>query len=271
MSKSIAVLMSVYRLDNSIWLRKAIDSILEQSYSNFTLFIYVDGTVGSDVKKVLKSYGSDNRVVLEWSEENRGLAHAMNYLICNYVDTSEFDFVARMDADDICHPDRFAIQLEHFDKYNVDVMGSDCIEIDEQDREITYKKMKVTDEEIKRDIVKRCPFNHPTVIIRASVFKQGFLYDPTLRNTQDYFLWIDLAAAGFRFLNVSEPLLKFRVSEAFYEKRGLAKAKNDFKGRVYAIQKMNDRSLVNYVYAISIYILRLSPPWFSKICYKYLR
>lgn len=54
-------------------------------------------------------------------------------------------------------------------------------------------------EKIKKNVIKKCPFNHPSVMFRNLIFEEGFRYKDSLKNTQDYYLWVDLLAAGKRF------------------------------------------------------------------------
>jgi hypothetical protein len=110
--------------------------------------------------------------------------------------------------------------------------------------------------------------NHPTVVFRYSVFEQGFKYRENLLNTQDYFLWIELSAAGFQFANLSEKLLRFRRVNDFYKRRGLQKTINEFKARMFAMRALNKFSISNLLYAISVLTLRLMPPIIVKFAYK---
>ncbi|MCV5855842.1 glycosyl transferase 2 family protein, partial [Escherichia coli] len=79
------------------------------------------------------------------------------------------------------------------------------------------------------NIVKRCPFNHPSVMFRIDVFEEHNLkYKDELQNTQDYYFWVDAIKSGLKLANINEPLLKFRIDDKFHSRRGVKKAKNDF-------------------------------------------
>jgi hypothetical protein len=100
------------------------------------------------------------------------------------------------------------------------------------------------------------------------VFEQGFRYRENLMNTQDYFFWADLAAAGFKFANLSDKLLKFRRVNDFYKRRGLGKSINEFKARFYTMKVLDKYSLGNILYAFAVLALRLMPGRVVKFAYK---
>ncbi|MDV5059493.1 glycosyl transferase, partial [Vibrio diabolicus] len=120
-------------------------------------------------------------------------------------------------------------------------------------------------------IIKRCPFNHPSVMFRMSVFEDGFRYKSELMNTQDYYLWVDLLAAGKNFANINEPLLMFRINESFHSRRGFKKAMNDLNSRIYAFKKLDVLNLSNIIHTISLFLLRIAPTSIKKWAYKTLR
>ncbi|MBY8044187.1 glycosyltransferase [Vibrio fluvialis] len=268
-SKNVAVIMSIYKSDELKYVELAVESILLQSHVNKKLFIYIDGPISDDILNYIKNLEMNGVFVL-YSVENNGLANAMNKLIHHCLENYNFDYFARMDADDISHKHRLKAQLGFAIDNNIDVLGSDVIEINENGNEIYYKRMISNDRELKDRIIKRCPFNHPSVLISASVFKEGNFYNPDFMNTQDYFFWINLASQGYVFGNINLPLLKFRVSKDFFKKRGFAKAKNDFNAKIYAIKKLHLPKSY-FFYALAIFILRVLPSNVQKIVYKKLR
>lgn len=269
----IAVALSIYKSDTILYLKESIGSILQQTYNNFDLYIKVDGDVDDNISKFLSDleYNNDN-VFVEYFLDNKGLAFRLNQIIDEVVGKGIYKFIARMDADDISESNRFQTQIDFFQEHpNIDVLGSDIIEIDEYGNELFYKRMDYDYNEIKTKIIKKCPFNHPSVMFRIDVFNEGFRYNSTLLNTQDYYLWVDLLAKGKVFSNINQPLLKFRVNESFHNRRGINKAINDVKSRLYAFQKLDVINISNILHVIALFILRLSPSKVKKVAYKYLR
>ncbi|MBG9989995.1 glycosyltransferase [Pseudoalteromonas sp. NZS37] len=269
---TVAVAMSVYCADNPKFVKEAIESILNQSYTSFTLYIAVDGQVGKHLSSCLRDYESNHKIELLYFPENNGLAQRLNDII-KIASENRFKYLARMDADDVSYTKRLETQVEYLEKNpQVDVLGSGLNEINE-DGSFLFKKLAVQEHKILvKNIIKKCPFNHPTVVFKMSIFsKEGFRYKSELKNTQDYYLWVDLLAAGKVFSNIEKPLLDFRIDDNFYKRRGLNKAINDFKSRLYAMKHLNNRSLTNLVHVLVLFSLRVSPPVIKKFAYKYLR
>lgn len=273
MSSDVAVLMSVYKGDNLVHLTKCIESIVQQSHDAIHLYIAIDGPLEIEVRDYIFSIGRQVNVTIIDGDSSKGLAFRLNQLIDKaFSSKNNYKFMARMDSDDISSLERITKQIEFLNaNVHIDVVGSDVIEISEIDEELFYKKMDAEHGVIVKNIIKKCPFNHPSVMFRMSVFKEGFRYKSELKNTQDYYLWVDLLAAGKKFANINEPLLKFRVDNNFHSRRGLDKAINDLNSRVYAFKKLDVLTLSNVFHTVNLFLLRLAPSFIKKWAYKNLR
>ena len=271
--KKIAVAMSVYEGDSLIFLKESINSILNQTYENYELFIQVDGIVRPELHDILSSYGAFKNCHVFFHNSNRGLAQRLNDTIDKIIDDESFLYLARMDADDISELERFDKQISFMEENpQIGVVGSDVIEINEIGEELFYKKMASSHSELEKNIVKKCPFNHPSVLIDLKCLRKTNLkYKPHLKNTQDYYLWVDLLANGIKFSNINKPLLKFRVDSKFHTRRGVKKAMNDLRSRLYAFKHLNVLNITNVIHVILLFILRVSPAPVKKAAYKFLR
>ena len=107
-SKLISVLMPVYNTKEE-FLRTAIESILNQTFSNFEFIIINDGST-NNAEDVILSYKDDRIIYLK--QENQGIVAALN----NGWDRAKGEYIARMDSDDISFPDRFEKQIEYLEK-----------------------------------------------------------------------------------------------------------------------------------------------------------
>ncbi|GGA78544.1 glycosyl transferase [Neiella marina] len=261
--------MAVYAGDRVDWVALAIESVLRQTYQDFLLCVVIDGPIAPDMRDLLTKLDKEQqRMVLIESETNLGLAACMNGVI-DYANEFSPSFFFRMDSDDICFRGRLARQVKFFrDNPGVSVVGSSLVEIDEKGSSVGRRKMPKKHHEIMRFMPKRCSLNHPTIAIRYDVLEQGFRYNPQLQNTQDYFLWVDLAVAGFQFANINKPLLKFRRAKGFFKRRGLSKSFNEFRARLYAMKKLDRVSPGNLFYACSVFVIRMMPPPLLKFAYK---
>jgi len=269
---SVAVAMSVYKADKLAFIKECIKSLLDQTYKKITVFIMVDGPVSPTVESYLKELSEDSFFNITFNPTNLGLATRLNQIIDKVQDVGTYAYLARMDADDVCEPERIQKQVEFFDDYpEVSVVGTDLIEIDSDGNHMFYKSMEKTHELLVKNIIKKCPFNHPTVMFRNTIFEGNVRYKSWLQNTQDYYLWVDLVKSGFLFANINQPLLKFRIDDDFHKRRGLKKAMNDLKSRVYAFQVLKNISIRNCLHVILLFVLRLSPAVIKKTAYKFLR
>ncbi len=261
--------MSVYINDQLAWVKQAVESVLNQTMAPDLLVVVLDGNVSDDISLYLsKTEKLHRNFVLVHGLVNRGLSVCMNYIIEMTLPLKPTYFF-RMDADDICVLHRFEKQITLLEKHpDVDVLGSALWEIDENGNRAGIRRLPLTHSKLLKSFSRRCPINHPTVAIRFSVFEQGHRYVPQMLNTQDYFLWIALAADGKKFANVREPLLHFRRINGFYKRRGRGKSVNEFKARLLAMELLSQRSIQNYCYALLVLTLRMMPAWGIKFAYK---
>jgi hypothetical protein len=129
------------------------------------------------------------------------------------------DVVARMDADDISLPHRFAVQLPIIEA-GADIVGSGLLEFGEHGGDVVGSRTPPTRPEDIRERARFAdPFNHPTVVYRrAKVRAVGGYTDFALM--EDYLLWAKMIVAGARVANVAEPLVQYRVGAGAYARRG---------------------------------------------------
>lgn len=267
----ITIILPVYSGDRPKFLRECVDSLLEQDCRDFGVLIMQDGPVSNAVNEYLRAI-KDPHISVVRRTDNRGLAQTLNELIDVALSDPTCEYIARMDADDIAHRTRIRRQAEFLDQHReIDVVGSSVILIDDRGRKVGEKIVPAHDSELKRQIVRRCPFRHPSVMIRRRVFDAGFRYDPTLFRTEDYALWVDLAASGAIFANLPEPLMALRVDHGMYHRRhGLAKATSEFRVKLRAIKMFRRWAPSDVFSAVAIFLLRLSPPSLARLVYRLL-
>lgn len=248
MSYISVVALSIYALDRVRFVEKSVRSVLNVIDDKCCLFIVLDGDVGKDIDYFINDIlEKDDRVVVLSNTKNKGLAYSMNRVI-DYLyenNNSHIKYFFRMDADDVCFPERFQKQISYLEQHQLDILGAGCIEIDENDNQIGMRCMPIAHDEIIAAMPRRCSINHPTVLIRFDIFRAGFRYNQNLMNTQDYYLWADLLAAGYRIGNYPEPLLYFRRDSNFLSRRGKKKAVNDLKARFNMMRKLGKMTPFN--------------------------
>lgn len=272
--KKVAVILPVYKNDKVPYVHLSVDSILNQTYQGeIVLYIGVDGPVGDDLATCLKEYEAKG-VKVQWFEENRGLAVVLNDLL-DMAFEDGFEYIARMDADDISMPDRFEKQMALFAEHpEYDVVGGFISWIDENGNSCNkiIKKPKTPEESLIFFETKN-PLAHPAVLFKKTFFqKAGCKYRPDHKKNQDTLLWYDGLKKGVKIANVQEVILFFRVTEAMFAHRrsGKAQAKIQLKDRIM-INKGLHYGLKAYVYAYCVYIVMIVPTWVRKYIYKVFR
>jgi glycosyltransferase involved in cell wall biosynthesis len=188
---NISVIMSVY--NGEMYLAQAIESILGQTYGDFELIIINDHS-DDGTNEIINSYLSDKRISVILNRKNIGITASLN----KGIRQSKGKYIARHDADDISAKSRFEKQIsimEHDPK--IGVLGTAFYEIDNNSKIIGEVHVPLSDLQIRKCIFKINPFNHSTVMIKRSVFKNMGLYNEKFINAQDYELW-------FRILTVYE-------------------------------------------------------------------
>lgn len=268
----VAVIMSVHASVPLEFLKLALESVLRQTYPNVHPFVVCDGPVGRDVAEYLGGFPPGTLRLIHF-ERNRGLPSALNAMLDVVIQENRFEFVARMDADDVSEPERFERQVEFMLTHpDVGLVGTWCTEIDEAGQELFVKKLPTSHAEMIRFMAVRSPLVHPSVLARTSIFAGGIRYDPTLRQAQDYDLWSRLAAAGVRMANVPDPLLRFRVDRNFYTRRtGRERAFREARMKYEHLVRFRLRSPRNLALLGGLLLLRLAPTWVKKLAYRTLR
>lgn len=271
MENKISVILPVYQKDKVEYIHLSVNSILEQSFGKIKLFIGVDGPVGDDIRQCLIEYGRDERVKVVWFEENRGLACVLNDLL-ELSFKEGFEFIARMDADDISLPDRFKKQMEFLQRhFEIDVVGGWSLVIDENG---TFQgrtcKHPETPDECRKVFAYINPLGHPAVLFRKRFFdKAGCLYRSDHRVNQDTLLWFDGLKKDVKMGNVQEPVIYFRSTNDMYKNRrgGFKKAKKQFFDRLM-INRGLKYSFWADIYAFGVFILMISPTFIRKKAYQ---
>lgn len=222
MSKDIkqpfSVCMSVYKNDKPADFIVAVRSIYQQTVKPCDIVLVVDGPVGDELKDAIAILQEEIEVLnVIWLPTNQGHATARQTGLL----ATKCELVAVMDADDISVSNRFEKQLEVFAQQpDVTVVGGFIHEfIGETQNVVGRRIVPEQDVDIKAYLKSRCPMNLVTVMMRKShLEKVGGYIDWYCE--EDYYLWIRLALAGFKFYNIQENLVDVRVGEEMYQRRG---------------------------------------------------
>jgi glycosyltransferase involved in cell wall biosynthesis len=196
----MTVLMPVYNAER--FLREAIDSILNQTFSQFEFLIIDDGSTDNTIK-IIQEY-RDERIRLVRNEENMGISYTLNKGIA----LASSDLIARMDADDISSAQRLQKQFDYM------VANKDCALLSCWARVITEDKKLVRLERYRSEfyyynLTFECWMYHPTVMFRKDAVKAVGMY--SMPYSEDYDLFWKLSVK-FRIWNLPEALVDYRLS-----------------------------------------------------------
>lgn len=268
----VAVLLCFRQNEPEARLKRAIASTALRAPAGTTFFLHADGGEPASRANLESAAGS---CAVEWfvSASPVGLAAGLNRLIDRVLDRPEFGFLARMDADDASVEGRLERQREVFENDpTLDILGTACRESGEDGNFLQTKTIPGTHEEILSRLPWRNPLNHPTVMMRRRVFANGLRYRTNVRLMEDYFLWVDAAAAGFRFANLAEPWLDYTRDPGFFGRRsGWGQACAEWNVRRYAADRLGVSSLSAWAAAGAAFLLRLLPGAIQAGLYKKLR
>jgi glycosyltransferase involved in cell wall biosynthesis len=188
------------------YIREAIVSVLCQTFTDFELIIINDGST-DHTSDIIASF-TDKRIY-EIKNPHQGVAASLNTGLAH----AQGKYIARFDADDICHPQRLETQFNFLEQHpDYVLVGSDA-EYMMEDGEHLFRFFCAahTDNEIRQQVYISCPFIHSAVMYnREAVIKAGG-YPVHAHNFEDYLLWTQLLSQG-KLRNLPEPLLKVRFN-----------------------------------------------------------
>lgn len=216
---NFSILMSAYYKDNSLDLDKCFFSLWDdQTLKPSEIILVKDGFLSDELENVIPIWKEKlgKRLIVIALKENIGLGKALNEGLkhCSY------DWVFRMDTDDICTPDRFQKQVE-FIQNNPDVVlfGGQIQEFGSELNDLhKIRSVPTSDVEIRKSIGKRNPFNHMTVAYRKDVIMQLGGYKHHLF-MEDYNLWLRVIGAGYKVANLPDVLLYARIGNGMHARR----------------------------------------------------
>jgi len=197
----VSVLMPAY--NSELYIAEAIQSILNQTYQNIELIIFDDGS-SDKTRQVIQGF-TDPRIIKVLSDQNYGVVRARNEMI----DRTTGKYIALMDADDIADPTRLEKQVSVLETGKYDLCGSAQWVLDEGTGRIKKSKDRFSDADLRALLAVYCSLCNSAMTGKAEIFKR-FKYDTSILTSEDYYLWVQMAAAGFRFLNLPERLITYR-------------------------------------------------------------
>lgn len=258
MDKKFSVVMSVYKLDDPIHFEQAIKSIWSgQTRKPDEIVLVVDGEVSDIINKIIDKFKTEIPGFNVYRYDvNKGLGEALRL----GVEKAKFDLIARMDSDDISVSNRFEQQLAFLNENkDVDVVGGNILEFAKDVNNIVGRRLVCIDQErIQKDLKRRCPFNHMTIMFKKKAVINSGNYVSWHFN-EDYYLWIRMYLNGARFANLDTVLVYARVDNGLYGRRG---------GLKYFLSEFNLQKfmLSRNVIGINIFVFNILKRFVFEVC-----
>lgn len=203
----LSVVMAVY--NGEPFLGEAVESILTQTFGDFEFIIIDDGSTDGTAARLAAYAAADPRVRVV-TQGNQGLIASLN----RGCALARGTYIARMDADDISAPERFARQLAHLTAYpEIDVLGTAMQRIDAAGQRLTVLENPVLPGFLRWMLIFHCGISHSSVMFKRTVFEKVGGYDPAMAHVEDYDLWCRMSAFA-RLENLPDVLLYYRIHGA---------------------------------------------------------
>lgn len=224
----LSILLPVYNAE--AFIRESIQSLLNQSFSDYELLIVDDCSTDKSYQEILKF--SDKRISVFKNDTNKGIVYSLNYLLS----IAKGQFIALMHADDIAIRDRMLEQVNFLNQNtDIDLVGTDAHLIDRAGTLIGKTLHNASDHDtLSATLYFNNCFVHPSICIRRTLVEQGlFLYKENYLAVEDYKLWTDIVANGARVSNINKPLMQYRIhDEQTFQKFSAEVANNGWRARV---------------------------------------
>ena len=205
----VSVLMPAFNAER--FLAHAVESVLAQTHEDLELVVVDDGSTDHTFELLQDYARKDPRVRPLRNTENLGIVRTRNRAFAEADPKSAF--FAIMDADDVCEPERLALQLDFLSaRPDHALVGGNLILIDEAGREIGRRVYPASHEQIVDVITRFNPIAQPTATVRRSAIDAVGMYDERYPRCQDYDLWMRVAGR-FKVANLDAFTLRYRISE----------------------------------------------------------
>lgn len=248
----ISVLMSVYNPQNQHYLLQAVQSIVNQTFQEWEMILYDDGSDEPYVSVIREMSAMDKRIRYIRGEKNMGLAYALNFC-CGIA---KGIYTARMDADDISKPDRLQRMYEFLESHcEFDWVGCNTELINEEGVWGVRVTPEIPD---KKDFLYYSPYIHPSILFRKQALVENGGYKPMKRG-EDYELFMRLHASGRRGYNLQDIFFQYREDINTYKHRKYRYQIEEVNIRKNGFRQLGILNIKSCLYVIKPLIVGLIP------------
>lgn len=233
MKNKVSVISGIYNCADT--LAEAIECILNQSYTEWEMILCDDGST-DHTYQIAETYAKryPERFLLLRNDTNKGLNETLNRCLKH----ASGEYIARMDGDDHCSPDRFEKEIAVLKaEPELSIVSTDMVFFDESG---TWGRIQHPDYPEKKDFPHESPFCHAPCMIRKSAMDAvcGYSVEDRLLRVEDYHLWIKMYAQGFKGKNIHEPLYQMRDDRNAYSRRKFKYRCNEAYVKYIAVKEL---------------------------------
>lgn len=258
----VSVIMGIYNCADT--LPQAIDCILKQTYENWELILCDDGS-NDNTYQIAKGYAEKypDKITLLKNEQNVGLNATLN----RCLKQAKGCYIARMDGDDLCVPERFEKEIKILENESeIDIVSSDMSYFDELG---VYGQIQHPEYPDVSDFPKESPFCHAPCMVKKEAYDAvgGYSVSNRLLRVEDYHLWIKMYEAGFKGKNLHEILYYMRDDKNAHNRRKLKYRLNEAYVKIIAVRKLRLARWMS-IYALCPIITGLMPNSLYRIIHR---
>lgn len=226
----VSVIMATFN-EPSKMVGKAIKSILDQTYENIELLVFDDST-NQETIDAIDQLTDDSRMQVFRFEKRKGFVPSLN----EGLKLAKGKYIARMDGDDYSYLDRIEKEVSYLENNpEITVIGGQMDIMNGNDEVVSHRTYPTDGLKLWFFSCFRSPVGHPTVMFRRTIVDKDYRYNEQLKMSEDIDLWLRLMNDGYKFANISDTVLKYRVQDDFNNKRLLG----DQRKYTYSVRKKN--------------------------------
>ncbi len=268
-----SVLLPVCGQDDPSYFKKALESVsIHQTLRPNQIVIVTDGPVPMEIHQTIDTLQSrlpDITFTVIPMLRCAGLAAALN----TGITACSYEWIVRMDSDDISLPDRFQKQIEYLNSHpDIDVLGGAIAEFKEMPGDIrSYRPVCTVQKEIAAMAKSRSPMNHVSVMYSKKAVESVGAYSVKYGKLEDYKLWIDLLRSGARLANLEDVLVFVRIGNGFIKRRSNHREIHTWdrlQGYLYKNKLISKNQAIRNRLCIRIWIF--IPGWMKGLLYRLL-
>lgn len=259
---TISVIMGIFNCAST--LPDAINSILKQTVTDWELILCDDGSKDNTLQVALEFERIyPDKIVVLINEKNIGLNATLN----KCLKVAKGKYIARMDGDDICDPDRFKEELEVLERESdISIVSTDMNFFDESG---VWGKISHPEYPNESDFLMGSPFCHAPCMVRKEAYTavHGYSVDSKLLRVEDYHLWFKMYKAGFKGKNIHKALYSMRDDQNAYRRRKFKYRINEAYVKFLAVRDLK-LPMWGYVFVLRPIVVGLLPGFLYDLLHK---